>query len=162
MKSKLGSFATRAVLAGVIAGSGILAASAWATSGGPGTDASRCTQKVEAAWQAKRSAHLANLKEKLALAPTQEAAWNAFAASSQSGAREKGMARAARRDAFASMNTLERLDRMQALAQARQARMAARAEAIRTFYVQLTPAQQAVFDTEAMPRHRHGRPGSMS
>lgn len=162
MKSKLGSFTTRALLAGVIAGSGILAASAWATSDGRADDAPRCMQKGDAGWDAKRGAHLATLKEKLALAPAQEAAWNAFVDASQAGAGGKGMARMAMRDEFKSMNTLERLDRMQAMAQAREAKMAARAEAVRAFYVQLSPAQQAVFDAEAMPLHRHGKHRSMS
>lgn len=155
MKSNQGSFMKRAVLAGLIAGGGVLAVSAYAVSNDAAATP-RCEahgQKRDAGWAAKRAEHLATLKEKLKLAPNQEAAWNAFTAASQGGTREPGSE--AMRDDFAKLSTPERLERMQARAEMRHARMTARVETIEAFYAQLTPEQQKVFDAEAMP-DRHG------
>lgn len=147
----------RVVLAGLIAGGGVLAVSAYAVSGNDPADKPRCAygQKGEAGWEAKRAQHMAALKEKLKLAPGQEAAWSKFADASQPGRGKPGMDRKAMRDEFDKLSTPERLDRMQAMSEMRRARMAERAEAIRAFYAQLNPEQQKVFDAEAMPfRHR--------
>jgi 1,4-alpha-glucan branching enzyme len=66
------------------------------------------------------------------------------------------MDRKAMREEFEKLSTPERLDRMQAMSEMRRARMTERAGAIKTFYAQLRPQQQRVFDAEAMPwRHRH-------
>lgn len=160
MKSNQASFMKRAVLAGLIAGSGILAASAYAVSADRAGDTPRCEsrqmQKAEGRWEGRQAAHLAGLKEKLQLSAEQEAAWNAFAAGAQPGSRSEGRDRKAMRDEFDKLSTPERLDRMQAMADKRHARMAERAEAIKAFYAQLTPEQQKVFDAEAMPGGHHG------
>lgn len=162
MKSNQASFMKRTVLVGLIAGSGILAASAYAVSADKAEDKPRCEarqQQGEGKWEARRAAHLAALKEKLALSAEQEAAWNTFAAASQPGPRHPGVDRSAMREEFAKLSTPERLDRMQARAEMRRARMTERAETVRAFYAQLTPAQQKVFDAEAMPqRHRGHHP----
>ena len=68
----------------------------------------------------------------------------------------QGMDRKAMRAEFDKLSTPERLDRMQAMADKRHARMAERAEAIKALYAQLTPEQQKVFDAEAMPGGHHG------
>lgn len=158
MKSK--SFTQRAVLAGLIAGSGILAASAYAVSADRADDRPRCEARQQQAgaggWQARRTAHLAGLKEKLKLGAGQEAAWNAFASAVQPGPRQPGVDRKAMREEFAQLSTPERLDRMQAMAATRHARMAERVAATRAFYAQLTPEQQRVFDAEAMPLQHRG------
>ena len=61
---------------------------------------------------------------------------------------------------FAKLTTPQRLDRMQQLKTERDARMAQRATATRTFYAQLNPAQQKVFDLETARGHRgHGGHG---
>ncbi|MDQ1314888.1 MAG: hypothetical protein QG662_997 [Pseudomonadota bacterium] len=157
MKSNQGSFMKRAVLAGLIAGSGILAASAYAVSSDRAGDKPRCesrqTQKGDAGREGKRDAHLAGLKEKLQLSAEQEAAWNAFAGAAQPG---QDMDRKAMRGEFEKLSTPERIDRMQAMAEKRHALMAERAETIKAFYAQLTPEQQKVFDAEAMPRDHQG------
>ena len=163
MNSKQGSFTKRVVLAGLIAGSGILAASAYAVSVDNAADKPRCEarqpQQGAARWEHGRAAHLAELKEKLALTAEQEAAWNSFTESAQPGPRHRGMDRKAMREEFAKLSTPERLDRMQAMSDIRRSRMAERAGAIKTFYAQLSPEQQRVFDAEAMPRHhRHDHP----
>lgn len=159
MKSIKGSFAKRA-LVGLIAGGGILAAAAYAmpdsgSAGKPGCEA-RQGQQMQSGWQEQRANRLAGLKEKLKLTPAQEAAWNKFAEAAQPGQRHIGTDRQAMRDEFQNMNTLERLDKMQAMAEMRRARMAERAEAIKGFYTQLSPEQQSVFDSELMQR-RHDR-----
>jgi len=62
------------------------------------------------------------------------------------------------RGELAKLNTPQRLDKMLAMSEQRRARMIERSQATKAFYAQLTPAQQDVFDVEAMPgRHRgHG------
>ena len=159
MKSNRTSFAKRALVVGVLAGSAILAASSFAmstgdTAGKPGCEA-RHGQKDPAKWEARRAERLSELKAKLNLAPEQDAAWNAFASVSQPGMHRVGGDRQAMRDEFAKLSTPERIDRMQARSDMRRAKMAERAEAIKAFYAQLTPEQQKVFDAEAMTgRHR--------
>ena len=161
MKSKQGSYTQRAVLAGLIAASGILAASAYAVSANTADDKPRCEARQlhlgEAGRDGRRAAHLAGLKEKLALNAEQEAAWDAFAAASQHGAHRSGMQRQAMRGDFDKLSTPERLDRMLAMSELRRTHLLERAQAIKALYAQLTPEQQRMFDAEAMPRpHRHG------
>ena len=158
MKSIRTSLTKRTLMVGLLAGSGILAASSFAmpgeTAGKPGCDA-RHGQKDSAKWEARRAEHLSGLKARLNLAPEQEAAWNAFVSASQPGMHRMGGDRQAMRDGFARLSTPERLDRMQAMAEMRHVKMAERTEAIKAFYAQLTPEQQKVFDAEAMTgRHR--------
>ena len=57
------------------------------------------------------------------------------------------------------LNTLQRLDKMEAWDKERDLRQADRAKAIRTFYAQLNDAQKKAFDENAFPQHpHHGRP----
>ncbi len=164
MKSKA-SFTKRAVLVGLLAGSGILAASAYATAdresaGKPGCEARHAMKANQR--EAHHTERMAGLKDKLKLAPEQEAAWNAFAEASQPGPRHMGADREAIRSEFEKLNTPQRLDRMLAMAEVRRARMAERVAATKAFYAQLSPEQQRVFDAEAMPErhlgHRHHHP----
>lgn len=163
MKLIPGSFTKRALIAGVIAGSGILAASSFAMSAGDASGEKGCAarheQKHDARGEGMRAEHLSELKEKLKLKPEQEAAWNAFADSAQSGMRPAKADREAMRGEFEKLSTPQRLDKMLAMSDLRRTKMLERAEAIKTFYAQMTPEQQAVFDAEAKPeRHRdHAR-----
>jgi len=145
----------RALIVGVLAGSGILAALAFAmTAGGPegkGGCEARHGQAIHARWEARRAEHLSELKEKLALKAEQEAAWNTFASTSHASMRSMGVDRQAMRGEFEKLNTPQRLDKMLAMSDMRRARMVERAEAIKAFYAQLPPEQQSVFDAEAMP-----------
>jgi periplasmic protein CpxP/Spy len=159
MKWIQGSFAKRALMAGLIAGSGILAASSFAMPAGGPTGNTGCEarhgQKVHAKAGEYRAKHLAALKEKLKLKPEQEAAWNAFASASQPAVRHATMDRKPMQGEFQKLSTPQRLDKMLAMAELRHANMVERAAAVKAFYSQLTPEQQAVFDAEAMPnRHR--------
>ena len=67
----------------------------------------------------------------------------------------------AMRSEFEKLNTPQRLDKMLAMSDMRRAKMAERAETTKTFYAQLSPEQQSVFDDEAIPNrnlgHRHHR-----
>lgn len=152
MKLIPGSFTKRALMVGLIAGSGILAVSSFAMpAGGPagkeGCEA-RHGQADHAKWEARRAAHLTELKEKLKLRPDQEAAWNTFASATQPAMRQAGADRQAMRGEFEKLNTPQRLDRMQAMSEVRRTRMLERTQAIKAFYAQLSPAQQSVFDAE--------------
>ena len=150
MKLIPGSFTKRALMVGLIAGSGILAASSFAmTAGGPaGKDGceARHGQADHAKWEARRAEHLSELKEKLKLRPDQEAAWKVFAGAAQPGMRQAGADRQAMRGGFEKLNTPQRLDRMLAISEVRRTRMLERTQAIKAFYAQLSPAQQSVFD----------------
>lgn len=161
MKTKQASFTRHALLATLLAGSGLLIGSTLAAAADVRADKPRCEarfgQQAKGDYQAKRAAHLTALKDKLQLAPGQEAAWSAFTQTMQPGPRPDGVGRKSMREDFAKLTTPERLDRMQAMAEKRQARMAERAGTVKSFYAQLTPAQQQVFDAEAMPQGRHGK-----
>ena len=162
MKLIPGSFTKRALLVGLIAGSGILAASSFAMPAGDPAGKQGCEarhgQAAHAKWEARRAAHLTELKGKLKLRPDQEAAWNTFASATQPGMRRMGADRQAMRGEFEKLNTPQRLDKMLAMSDARRARMLERSQAIKAFYAQLSPAQQSVFDTEAKFGPR-GEPG---
>lgn len=154
-----GSFTKRTLLVGFLAGSGMLAASAFAMPAGDPDGKAGCEtrheQKAHSKWEEHRAKRLSALKEKLKLQPGQEMAWSAFASISQTGKRPMGVDRQTKREEFAKLNTPQRLDMMLARADQRRARMVERTQAIKTFYAQLTPEQQSVLDAEAMPnRHR--------
>ena len=57
------------------------------------------------------------------------------------------------------MNTPQRLDAMLEQSQVRHAQKVARAAAVKSFYAQLTPGQQAVFDAQARLNPGHGHHG---
>ncbi|MBN9412288.1 MAG: Spy/CpxP family protein refolding chaperone [Burkholderiales bacterium] len=96
-------------------------------------------------------------KTRLQLTQQQEGAWTAFSAAMKPPARAEGAQRPQRED-FAKLTTPQRLDRMQQFKAQRDAAMAKRADATRTFYAQLTPSQQKVFDQETLRAPRHGDP----
>jgi len=107
--------------------------------------------------------HQADLKAKLKLSPAQEGAWNAFTASMQPpanmGMRMSSESRQARHDEMSKLSTPERMGRMNAFKAQRDAEMAKRQDATKTFYAALTPDQQKVFDANAMGRGGRGGHG---
>ncbi|MDM0014242.1 Spy/CpxP family protein refolding chaperone [Variovorax sp. J22P168] len=112
--------------------------------------------------QQRRAQHLAQLKDKLKLAPAQESAWNSFTAALQPPPRPAAGQPSVDRAEFAKLTTPQRLDRMQARQAERNAAMNKRADATRSLYAALSPEQQKTFDAEAMPRFGpggHGGPG---
>lgn len=157
------SFSKRVLVVAMIAGGGALSAGALAL---PAGDASKmdCAsmhgkhgQKNQAERMEQRAKHLAVLKAKLNLTAQQEAAWNAFTASRKGPMHTMGD-RQARQAEFAKLTTPQRMDKMLEMSDKRRANMVERAQATKAFYAQLTPSQQAVFDTEAKFKG-HGRSG---
>lgn len=107
--------------------------------------------------QERRAKHLADLKTKLKLDPSQEGAWATFTSATQPPARPAGGPdRAAVRAEFEKLSTPQRIDKMQARQAERSAMFAKRADATKTFYASLTPEQQKTFDAESL---RHGPGG---
>lgn len=93
--------------------------------------------------QKKMAERQAQLKTELKLTPAQEPAWNAFVARTQPQARP---APQAPRADWSKLTTPERLDKMQALKTERDARIAQRTEAVKSFYAALDTSQKKVFD----------------
>ncbi len=103
----------------------------------------------------RHTQRMEQLKTLLQITPAQEAAFKAFAARTEP---TPPKAPAASED-WSKLTTPQRLDKMQALHDARQAEMAKRIDATKSFYAQLTPAQQKSFDTLDRGMHRAGMKG---
>lgn len=116
--------------------------------------AARHAQRVE-----RQASHLAALKARLQLSPEQEAAWTSFT-NVMTPQEPLVRDRVALRAEMQKLSTPERIDRMQQLRKQAGERMDARMNAVKTFYAQLTPTQQKVFDLEfhagMAERGRHG------
>lgn len=97
----------------------------------------------------RRAAHL---RAVLQLRPDQEPALRALMDASRPDAAAMRR-RGGDRDEMRNLTTPQRLDRMQARMAERQAAFTRRADAIRRFYAQLSPAQQRAFDA----LHQGGR-----
>jgi periplasmic protein CpxP/Spy len=90
--------------------------------------------------------HMAErLRATLQLTPQQEAALNTYVTAIAPKAGERPDRRGAR-EAMRDMTTPQRLDAMAAHMAQREQAFAARAEATKRFYAQLTPSQQKAFD----------------
>jgi Spy/CpxP family protein refolding chaperone len=88
--------------------------------------------------------HLGELKTKLKLDASQEAAWKTFADNMQAPA----SVTFPDRNAMTKLSTPERIDKMQALHTQRDAEMKKRGEATKTFYAGLNAEQKKTFDAE--------------
>jgi protein CpxP len=95
--------------------------------------------------QQKMAERQAAFKAELKLTPEQEPAWNAFVARTGPQARP---ARQGNREDWSKLTTPQRLDKMQALKVERDAAMAKRVDAIKSFYASLNADQQKVFDSK--------------
>ena len=138
-----------------------------APSAPPSAGASASPARKPGDMQERRQAHMAQrvnaLKAQLKLTPEQEPAWNAFVARTQPP--QQGPAPRMNREDWSKLTTPERLDKMQALKAERDAHMAQRNDAIRSFYGSLNADQKKVFDDRfaqgfqrAGMRHK-GHPG---
>lgn len=103
-----------------------------------------------------RATRMAELKQKLALAPTQEGAWSAWTTAMQPPAQPH---QRPDRAEFEKLTTPERIDRMRAHRVQRQAEMDKRLDATKSFYAALNADQKKVFDAESMRFMRGGRHG---
>ena len=117
---------------------------------GPGPDgaAGRHWQRPDPAKMAEE--HAQRLRAVLQLRPDQEPALKALIAAMQPDP-AKMEQRRAEREAMRNLTTPQRLDRMQARMAERQQQFGRRAEAIKRFYAQLSPAQQKAFDALRPP-----------
>lgn len=110
-------------------------------------------------WQEHRAEHFEKHQERLhtvlQLTAAQESAWNTY----QLQIKPKDKAERPDVAALEKLNTVQRLDKMEALDKERDAEQAQRAKAIRTFYAQLNDSQKKVFDENAFPHPHHGRRG---
>ena len=108
--------------------------------------------------------HAEHLRALLQLRPDQEPALRALIAALQPDPGKMDEMRAERGERE-KMTTPERIDRMQARMAERQAGFARKADAIKRFYAQLSPAQQRAFDALPMMmmrgHHGMGGPGGM-
>jgi len=144
---------TSLALAGVIAAAA-LGANASLAQPAPGPAAAGGQWRApDPAQMAER--HAERLRTLLQLRPDQEPALRALVA-----ALKPDADRMAERQAYrAERNKLtapQRLDRIQARMSEHQAAFARKADAIKRFYAQLTPAQQRAFDAMPMMHGRHG------
>jgi Spy/CpxP family protein refolding chaperone len=105
---------------------------------------------------------LAGLKRILQITPAQEGAWTAWAAAMQPSPQAMQQRRALHEE-LEHLTTPERIDRMRQLHAQRAAEMDKRGDATKTFYAQLTTAQQKAFDEVSLRffegRGRHGHRG---
>ncbi len=115
--------------------------------GGPGPHRGGDQAQHMAQMLKRHSEHQAQLKSALKLTASQEAAWNAYVASTAPNppANAPGMAK----EDLSKLTTPQRMDKMQAHHAERSAAMSKRIEAVKTLYAALTPEQQKVFDTQA-------------
>jgi periplasmic protein CpxP/Spy len=110
-------------------------------------------------WQEHRAEHFEKHQERLhtvlQLTAAQENAWKTY--QTQIKPKDKGE----RPDVAGldKLNTVQRLDKLDALDKERDARQAERSKAIRSFYAQLNDAQKKVFDENAFPHPHHGGRG---
>ncbi len=128
--------------------------------GGPGMHQRHIDPAKMQEMVAKRQAEL---KAKLQLTAMQDGAWASYVAAMQPPAdmatrmgRENHQKM---REEMEKLTTPQRIDRMNAMKAQRDAVMAKRGEATKTFYAALTPEQQKVFDANAMHQGRGGRHG---
>ena len=105
--------------------------------------ADRGWRRPDPAQMAER--HAERLRAVLQLRPDQEPALRALIAASQPDPAKMAQRRQ-ERAAMRNLTTPQRLDRAQARMAERQAAFAKRADAVRRFYAQLSPAQQKAFD----------------
>jgi protein CpxP len=101
----------------------------------------------QAHMQKKMAERQAAFKAELKLTPEQEPAWNAFIARTQP---QTGPARSGSREDWSKLTTPQRLDKMQALKAERDADLAKRVDAIKSFYATLNADQQKVFDSKPL------------
>jgi hypothetical protein len=118
-------------------------------------------ERMHERMQARQAKHLQELKAKLQLAPTQDAAWTGFTGVLQ--ARPTPHTAPGAGQELAQLNTPERLERMKAIRTQHQSEMNAfvdrRADATKALYAALSPEQQKVFDAETarmMKTRGHG------
>ena len=110
-------------------------------------------QRDPAKMQQFATRRLAAVKTKLKIGAEQEAAWSTFSAAMMP---PTNLPKRPDRAEIEKLSTPERIDKMQALRNVRQAEMDKRADAVKAFYAVLTPEQKKVFDGLRMHPGRRG------
>lgn len=168
------------VLAGLLATAGASAMAQGAPAAPPapagkmaamhGGDHAMMERHDPAQMQARMAKHQAELKAKLKITASQEAAWTAWTAAMQPPAHMGQRPTPEQQAEFAKLTTPERIDKMHALHSERMAEMTAamnkHGDATKTFYAALNAEQKKTFDAEFAKfaqhegrGHREGRGG---
>lgn len=108
--------------------------------------------------EARMAKHQAELKAKLKIEPSQEAAWTTWTAAMKPPA-DMRQNRDAMHAEMQKLTTPERIDRMKAMRATRDAQMDKHAQATKDFYAALNAEQKKTFDTSMMRGHRGERGG---
>jgi Spy/CpxP family protein refolding chaperone len=90
------------------------------------------------------------LHDKLALSASQQSAWDNFILMSKPGERPAK----SEWSELSKLSTPDRLDHMLVRMKERQQEMESRAKSVKSFYAQLTPEQQKIFDESFAPARR--------
>ncbi|MDO5693726.1 MAG: Spy/CpxP family protein refolding chaperone [Pseudomonadota bacterium] len=106
--------------------------------------------------QERRAQRMADLKARLKITAEQEGAWNAYTAAMQPPANAQRLGPRMNSAEFDKLTTPQRIDRLEQFATERQAQMKQRSDAIKTFYAQLSPEQQKLYDDRAMRGGKRG------
>jgi protein CpxP len=102
----------------------------------------------------KMAKRQAELHDKLKLNASQEAEWNRYIAAIT----PTNMGKHPDRAEWQKLSAPERMEKQLAMMKEREARMASRLAATKTFYATLTPEQQKIFNENVMSgRHHHGK-----
>jgi hypothetical protein len=113
--------------------------------GGPAGGHGMRMEQMHERMAQRHATHLNELKGKLKLEASQEAAWNTFAQAMQ----PMPAAQRPDRAAMEKLSTPERIDQMMAFKAQRDAHMQKHAEATKTFYATLNAEQKKTFDAES-------------
>ena len=152
LRHALPAFAAIALLGGTAAS----AQPAPTASTPPASGSHRTHEDMHARMEAMRQERLNNLHTVLRLRPNQEGAWRSFVQATTMDRNEWGDPRE-QRDAMRTMTTPQRLDMMVQHMDEHAANLHKRADATKTFYAQLSPEQQKVFDASMDLEHQdHG------
>ncbi|HEX3916032.1 MAG TPA: Spy/CpxP family protein refolding chaperone [Caulobacteraceae bacterium] len=102
---------------------------------------------------AQRSPDLQDIHDALHLSPTQEGAWQVFAAASAPDPQQQARQRSAEQ-LMPTLRAPQRVDLSIAAAEADLDTLRRRGAALKTFYATLSAGQQAIFDQETNPTER--------
>jgi hypothetical protein len=149
------------IAAGLIAAAGLSAALAQTPPAAPAASGTHRhdpaqMEQFRAKMEQRMAKRLGELKQKLAITPAQEGAWNTWTAS----LKPTGPHQRPDRSEWKTLTTPERIDRMRSMRAERNAEMDRRMDATKTFYAALGTDQKKVFDTESLKfmggEHGHG------
>lgn len=143
------------VLGIAIGGAAVAAPDAQTPSSGPQDKPARMHKHDPAEFKARMEKRQAELHDQLKLTANQEAAWKTFTASMTPADRGQRPDRAE----WEKLSAPERMEKMLDRSKQRQDAMASRLQAVKTFYAQLTPEQQKIFNENFSKQHRFGHRG---